>query len=240
MCRIEEGDRARTRARARARNPEGEERSSTSLFRARARARVRARSSSYFMAIVILLVLAGCHYRFEDQVCEERRVSLTIPYVQGDTDGMLTDELTRQCAQSGLFECVQNGGEYTLKVKMIADSNNRIGYRYDRNAQTGQVKKNLIPVEYRRSVLAEVTFIRSCSEEVIFGPEAIFADGEFDSVNPSVLDDLTFVNPLGIREKIIQFSLGQLDSEEGGTDNVRVPLYRQLAQSIVDGMINHL
>ncbi len=173
-------------------------------------------------------------------MCEEGGVSLTIPYVQGDTDGMLTDALTRQCAESGLFECVQNGGEYILCVRMIGDTNHRIGYRYDRNDQTGQIKKNLIPVEYRRSVLAEVTLIRSSTDEVIFGPEAIFADGEFDSVNPSVLDDLTFINPLGFREKVIQFSLGQLDSEEGGTDNVRIPLYRQLAQSIVDGIINHL
>ncbi len=185
-------------------------------------------------------MLSGCGYRFEGCPSNEDPITLTIPYVPGDNDGLFTEELVRQFSSSGLFECVRDGGEYILKVAITKDTNTRIGFRYDQDDTTGALKKNIIPDEFRRSIVAEVTLVKSSTDEIVFGPETVIGSSEFDCVNPSAVTDLTFVNPLGVREKVIQFSLGQLDSVEGAQDNAGIPLYRGLAQSIVDGIINSL
>ncbi len=194
----------------------------------------------YKWLFALPLLFGGCGYRFDGEATEEGRITLSIPYVNGDPDGLLTDELIRQCSASGVFEYMRDGGEYSLQVNVVKDENHRIGFRYDRNDTTGAVKSNLIPIEFRRVVAAEVMFVHCPTGEIAFGPEVVTGSGEYDTVNPSAVTDLTFINPLGVREKVIQFSLGQLDTPEGGQDNVRVPLYRDLAQIIVDGIVNTL
>jgi hypothetical protein len=51
--------------------------------------------------------------------------------------------------------------------------------------------------------------------------------------------DLSFVDPHHQLLSINTFSLGQLDSVEGAQDDVLTPLYRCLAQKIVDGILQH-
>jgi hypothetical protein len=194
-----------------------------------------------FLLLFTLLVLASsCGYQFEGSPESKTLTTITVPYVQGDAEGKLTTELIHQLGSSGYFVCVQNGGEWILNVVISADSQEKIGYRYDRHGPEGKRRKRLVATENRRILAAHVSVIKSSTDELLIEPTLVSSDAEFDYINPDSIRDLTFVNSSGTTKRTLNFSLGQLDSIEGATDDVSTPLYRHLAQKIVDAIINQL
>jgi hypothetical protein len=191
--------------------------------------------SSIFLTVSLLL-FSSCGYHMDGSEDFEGRRTVTVPYVVGDSAGQLTNELIRQLSVSGVFECVQNSGQYILKVIVFSDGSDRIGFRYDRK-NDGKLKKNLMPVEGRRTISAEVTLVNSATEEIEIGPVIVTADADYDYIDSNDLYEVAMVNSKGKVQSTISFSLGQLDSIEGAQDDVAVPLYRHLAQKIVDGII---
>ena len=194
--------------------------------------------SSNFLLISILIFLSSCGYHIDGPASSEDRMTISVPYVVGDSAGQLTNELVKQLSTSGTFECVQNYGQYTLKVIVFSDGSDRIGYRYDRNKRTLKVKKNLMPVEGRRTISAEVTLVNTSTDEIEIGPVIVTADADYDYINSDDVDEISFTNSQNKPQSTISFSLGQLDSIEGAQDDVSIPLYRHLSQKIVDGIIS--
>jgi hypothetical protein len=189
------------------------------------------------LALFVFLQLTGC-YHMDGPGRNESLTSISIPYVQGDASGQLTNELVKQISGSGAFCYEQNGGQLLLKVKVITDGSEKIGYRYDRHGPEGKREKRLMPVEGRRLINAEVSLIRASTEEILVGPIFVKADADYDYYDPDSIRDLTVVNKFGPPQAVINFSLGQLDSIEGAVDDVAVPLYRHLAQHILDGIMS--
>lgn len=187
---------------------------------------------------VILLLAAGCSYSFEEEETTFRGKTVSVPYVEGDFEGKLTDELIRQLAASGEFTPVQTHGDYTLKVKVISNVNEKIGYRHHRDDTTGRIRKRLMPTEDRRIITTEVTLIDESIGEIIIGPEIVEGTAEYDYVDPDSIRELSFIGPNGKKQVVLDFSLGQLDSIEGAQDDVNVPLFRHLSQKIIDGILN--
>lgn len=193
------------------------------------------------MRILILfgaLLLASCGYRFDGPRYSSERPTISIPYVEGDLGGQLTDELIRQIAASGFFEYRKEGGQLLLKVKVLSNNFQKIGYRFDRDDTTGHLRKNLFAAEERDTMAVEVTLMRAYSDEVLVGPATVQASAEYDYVDSSSLQDLSFINSFGKRVTVINFSLGQLDTVEGAEDDAATPLFKHLAQKIVDGIIH--
>ncbi len=184
------------------------------------------------------ICVSACGYRFDGASNLDAQSTLSIPFVQGDSAGQLTNELTKLMSSSGTFKCVQNGGRYTLKVVVLSDGSERIGFRYDREGKNNKRRKDLIAVENRRTIVAEVNLIDSLTQEVILGPEIVRADADYDYANPNSIRDLRFITPTGTSQAIVDFSLGQLDSIEGAQDAATTPLYSHLAQKIVDGIVS--
>jgi hypothetical protein len=188
------------------------------------------------VACVFFLMLASCGYHFEDEEYEaEMRRTISVPYIQGDVQGQLTNEVIRQISHAGCYEYVREGGALTLKIEIVADSTNKIGYRYDRNEQTCVRSKNIQPVESRREVTVEVSLIDEASMIDIVKPTLVRSTSEYDFVGTHSLCDLSFINN-GRRVTVESFSLGQLDSVEGAQDDTLTPLYRELARKIVTGI----
>jgi Lipopolysaccharide-assembly len=183
----------------------------------------------------MVIVLSACGYRAEGGR-SGHVTTITVPYVQGDAEGELTDQLIKQLSASGRFEVVQRGGCLCLNVSLIDNSSERIGYQYSRDDTKRKLHKNLLATENRRLVTAEVTLVNTVSEEILLGPSLVKASAEYDYIDSGSLRDLTFINSQGKKEKTLTFSLGQLDSIEGAQDDAAVPLYRALAQKIVDGV----
>jgi hypothetical protein len=151
--------------------------------------------------------------------------------VRGDEEGFLTNALISALDRTGLYDYVNSGGDLELKVSIVGDSEEVIGYRYDRS-HSGHIEQNLFETENRRHVAAEITLYRGSEETPILGPLVVTASAEFDYIDVSSLRELAFIGPHGKTEKVIDFSQGQLDSIEGGEDNVLNPLYNQLARRI--------
>lgn len=190
-----------------------------------------------YTTVLCLFLLSGCGYHFEGTEKQASTVTISVPYIKGDPEGELNKELIHALSSSGQFDCVHSGGMFILEAAIIADSDSRIGYRFDRNPTTGKLRDNIIGTENRRALSIEVKLINAYTQEIVAGPQLITAHADYDYVDSNSVRDLTFVGPHGSAQTVIQFSLGQLDSVEGAHDDSAKPIYQILAQKIVDGLI---
>lgn len=195
------------------------------------------RKGAFF--ICLTFVVSSCGYHFSQSSSDsDLTYSISVPYIQGDPDAYLNNELASQLANSGRFHCVQSGGDFTLQVVLLSDTNERIGYRYDRDDVTGKRKSNILGIENRRNIIAEVTLFNASTSEVVYGPAKIKAWADYDYVDSGSPRDLnTFIAP-GKTEPTIRFSLGQLDTVEGAHDDASLPAYRHLARQVVQSLLN--
>jgi len=200
---------------------------------------MRARSpfiSNVFLAL-LLLSISSCGYRFSARHTSGK-IAIAVPYVEGDQSGHLTRELIRQLSGSGHFQVVCKGEKLVLHATLLQDEQARIGFRFDRDPQSGKRLSNLVGVENRRSMTAEVSLVNTITGKTLLGPEQIQAHTDFDYINSDSPWELAFRNPEGEKQKVINFSLGQLDSIEGAQDAATAPLFSMLAQKIVEGIIS--
>ena len=183
-----------------------------------------------FLTLFFLCVLCGCGYHCKGSYSD---TSVSVPYVKGDSEGALTSQIIRQLSSSGQFQYSPSEGILILQVAIVSDKNEKIDYRYGRDNTTGDLTDHLYPTENRRTLSAEVVLLYAGSEEILFGPEIITAITEYDYVDVGSARDLSFVDPQGRRQIVLDFSQGQLDSIEGAQDDSLTPLYRKLAENIV-------
>jgi hypothetical protein len=187
----------------------------------------------------LVTLVTGCNYRFEGkQSSVFSGTTISVPYIKGDFKGMLTDEVIRQLAASGQFTPVQSDGALLLKVTILSNSNQKIGYRHHRDDTTGRIRKRLMPTEDRCTITAEVMLFDEITDTLLIGPEVVSASGEYDYVDPDSIRELAFIDAQGRERVVLDFSLGQLDSIEGAQDDVAAPVFRALAQKIIDGILN--
>jgi hypothetical protein len=179
-----------------------------------------------------LLMLVSCGYRAANS---EEKKTISVPYIEGDQQGQLTAEVIRQLQETGYYDFVRRGGDLVLKAVIVGDQKETIGFSYDRKGQSGKIEKNLMATENRRNLTVEIQLLEG--DKVILGPLKITAAGEFDYVDVNSLQALSFINDRGRREKVVNFSLGQLDSIEGAEDNVLTPTYRGLARKIAAALV---
>ena len=182
----------------------------------------------------LLLALTACGYRFDGG----DKIAVSVPYVVGDQEGQLTNSLIWAIARTPAFRYTQGEGDWTLKAKVVDTTNDRIGFQYDRNPKTGDLRSNVVGHENRKSVTVEVRVINSTTGKLILGPQKVKAEADYDYIDPNSLQDVSFINPAtGLRETSIAFSLGQLDSVGAAGEEATVPIYQSLARKIVDGMM---
>jgi hypothetical protein len=184
----------------------------------------------------LLCSSCGYHYTAYEGAYSGGGPSISIPYIHGDPEAILNNELAFALASSGEFKVEQSGGDLCLEVALISDTNDRVGFRYDRDNPDGHLERNLLGVENRRTIIAEVTLTKSSTGKKIVSAETVTASVVYDYTDPGSPRDLLFseVDP------IIQFSLGQLDSFEGALDDSSRSIFRQLSQKIAMGLIGYL
>lgn len=190
--------------------------------------------NEFFLIILSLLFLTACGYRME----RGEKVSISVPYVIGDHEGALTEALARAISRTANFQYAKDDGDWILQAKITKVNNDRIGYRYDRDDESGKRRDNIVGVENRKEILVEVSVVDAATDRLIAGPQVIKAYADYDYVDPNSLRDLSFIDPAtGTRVTSIAFSLGQLDSVGSAGEDAIYPVYRILAQKIVDGLI---
>jgi hypothetical protein len=181
-----------------------------------------------------LLLFSSCGYHIDG----EDAISVSVPYVIGDYEGELTDALTSALSQSANFRFTNGQGDWILKAKILRATNDRIGYRYDRDPKSGKLRDNVIGIENRKGITVEVQVIDAYTGKQVLGPQVIKASSDYDYTDSNSLQDLSFIDPkAGHRITSIDFSLGQLDSVGSAGEDAIYPIYKRLAQRIIDGMI---
>lgn len=183
----------------------------------------------YAVLVLCVLLLAGCGYRFSNASSLDG--SIAVPFVEGDEGGVLTSALINKLVLCG-FSYDPSEFSYTLKVQILSDSNEHIGYQYDVNDEDTSLIKRLVPNEGRRKIRAKVEVLNSAKTTVI-GPFEVEATADYDFVNSDSLQDLSFINADGERDSILSYSLGQLDSRDGARDASFSPVFKALSEKIV-------
>jgi len=191
------------------------------------------------VALAIAIIFSSCGYHFTPSTYQGESVSISIPYIQGDPEAVLNDELANVLSSSGRFTCVQSGGDLMLQVVILSDANDRVGYRYDRDTVSGARKPNILSIENRRNLTTQVTLYDAHSGEVLFGPLPIKASVDYDYVDYGSPDDLSTTTPYGT-VPTIRYSYGQLNTVEGAHDDASPNMYRGISQKIMQSIINKL
>lgn len=187
-------------------------------------------------ALVLFLIFisfSSCRYSLGGG----ERIAISVPYVVGDFEGELTDSLIWAIARTPSFKYCHGEGNWILTAKILGTDNERIGYRYDQDEKTKVLKNNLLGIENRKTITVEITVTSSATGEKIIGPQVIKASADYDYADPNSLADLSFENFNGKRATAIDFSLGQLDTVGSAGEDAIYPIYRRLAQKIVEGML---
>lgn len=174
--------------------------------------------------LIAIFFLTGCGYTLNTIPSRAEAPTISVPYVEGDRDGKLTEAIIHEISISGEYVYRTFGGEWILQAKIIDDSYENIGYRYDQSKKC-KLKHYLIPVELREGVLLEVQLVSSCNEAVRLGPTRLLAELDFDH------DYYT------IRDGVNIFSLGQLTDIDSAEDAAKTPLYQKLAEKVVSWLI---
>ena len=172
--------------------------------------------------LTLLLLLTSCGYKL-DPLFEEVP-TITVPYVVGDIEGELTAAIVKEISSTGRYAYRSSGGDFILLVRIIDEYTENIGFRYDRH-RTGKLKKEIIPVEGRSIILAEVELVSSACSETVKGPIRLQASVDYDH------DYYT------IRNKDNVFSLGQVSDVDAAEEAAETPLYQKLAEKIADYLI---
>lgn len=183
----------------------------------------------YLLGLICLasinLTLTSCHYHFGRGETAHNYSSISVPYIEGDQKGQLTAEIIKKIATSGAFHYADEGGTLILKVKLLGFEEENINYCYDRKRR-GKQKKSIIPIETRVNATAEVHLIDGATGLKVRGPVCISANTEFDHTYYATRNDINI------------FSLGQINDIDAAREAAMDPLNRNLANAIVDYIIN--
>lgn len=174
-----------------------------------------------FLIILAQGLLSSCGYHC---FYPEKRSTISIPYITGDLQGQLTIELTQQIQELGFCRIQFNNGDFILKVRLIEDKDEIIGYRYGDDFH-GKDKK-LVADENRKKLTAEVVLIENSTGKTTLGPLYVNSSATYDYVDVQI--------PIYRKSALnsLSFSLGQLDSIEGAQDAAFRLVCQQLAKKI--------
>ena len=184
------------------------------------------------------MCLTGCGYRWQSQNLLDLPPTISVPYVLGDADGSFTAELIRAITISGIGEVRQWKSQYRLEVAIAAAEGQTIGYRRDRQQISGESKKNLVSSERRKTLVVQASLYESETGKIASGPFRIEGCVDFDYVDGDSIQDLVFIGPNGVRQVVLPFSLGQLESSEAAEEAAMRPLNVQIAKKIVDAIFS--
>jgi hypothetical protein len=180
--------------------------------------------------------LCGCGYSVQGSSTSNQALMVSIPLIHEDDDGILRNCLAREISETGKYRYSSSDTLNELVIKFENEYVDTIGYEWDVNAATGVNLNRLYPDEGRKTVVALVTLLDSKTKKPIVEPFKVSASANYDFVNPVALKDIEFQDMWGQKQTTLQYSLGQLDSEEGARSVSHHPLYQELAKKIVEGL----
>lgn len=168
-----------------------------------------------------LLILTSCGYHLGTGSLASRYETITIPYVVGDSQGIMTKALIEKVSTQSMLHYANTDGDLLLKVCMSGPKSRNIGFRY-----APKNPKVVVANEGRLTQTATVTLVDCESNCTVLGPVEVTATFDYDFES-----DFGTINQHA-------FSLGQLEMDSLAKDAATPALYNLLAEKIVDYVNN--
>lgn len=176
--------------------------------------------------MLFILSLTSCGYKsLSSQGTLSQYKTISVPYVQGDTNGELTAVLAQTLVESGEWKYKTFDGDLTLEVKVIDTKVEDIGYNRFFN-QNNRIQRWMTPNEQRLSILVEVNVIDESTGKVVLGPKHLSSSVRYD-FDPEFNED-----------NLVGFSLAQYNYVDNARRIATVPLNQRLSKVIVDYLAN--
>lgn len=169
----------------------------------------------------LLFFLCSCGYHFNSSQHETRvHKTISVPYIEGDTDGQLTSTLIQVLNSSSALKYQPDESDLVLKVSLVGTKSEEVGY--NQAVQNGQSLKWLVPNESKQSACVTVEVIDTKANKVILGPKHL-SSSVYYTYDPNFNVD-----------NLVRFSLAQYNFQEISARIAKAPLDTRLAKTIVN------
>lgn len=187
-----------------------------------------------FLGLAICFCLTSCGYRLVSS--QDQKIAFTIRSIPGDTDGLFLQTLIKTSEAFSSLKYRPFSAPLHLQVKMIGIETDHIGFRYQTEDGSGAVIHRLSPTEGQHRCIVEVA-VYDANYKPKLTPRVLEASIEYDFVDSKSYHDLTFTDSAGQLQTVLNYSLGQLDSEEAATLGSKERLYQKLSEEILSYLL---
>jgi len=182
------------------------------------------------------IALSSCGYQGVYSLGKDDLIPVSIPLIYADDNGILRENLAHAISNTGRYFYKSSNARYQLVVKILNDKTEKVSYIWDQDPISGEILNRLYPSEGRRLIKALVSFKDTELDKCVVEPFEVSTFVDFDFVNPTVLKNIQFQDVFGETQSVLQYSLGQLDSEEGAKSESYYPIYKELTEKIIQGI----
>lgn len=173
-----------------------------------------------WLAGFILLTFTACGYQVGDNGLLSSYKTVSVPYIQGDVTGALTTAVIDEISSLGSTAYVLSSADLELKMEVKESRSENTGYQFPKDVSEDN---RLVASQKREEMLLSIELVDTRTGEALFPTHYLTAGTEYSFL------------PIGrAEENILQFSLGQLDSQEGAMDFSSLNLNQQMAQKVVE------
>ena len=162
------------------------------------------------LVLAALFVFSGCQYQF---VQPKNQPTLELSFKGAYTSAAFEEEMRLELQRATGYRVVHSNGRYLVEITLDQQRKETIGFLHDRQPLTGEILDRLFPNEGRAVLGAKITLIDKHDLKSIFENRRLFASADFDFTNPNTLRDTLYDN-----QPLVEYSLGQFDSEYGSYD----------------------
>lgn len=174
--------------------------------------------------VITLAIFSGCQYQFVQQ---KNQPTLELSFRGAHTAGDFEEEMRLELLRSTGYRVVPANGRYIVDIFVDQVRKETIGFLHDRQPLSGEILDRLFPNEGRAVLGAKITIIDKHDLNSIFDTKRLFASADFDFTNPNTLRDTFYAN-----RPLVEYSLGQFDSEYGAYDVANALARKKLAKQL--------
>ncbi|MFZ4772403.1 MAG: hypothetical protein ACOYK9_00220 [Chlamydiia bacterium] len=184
----------------------------------------RIQKFSSFALIGALVLSLGCQYHLVNP-SENPKIELSF---KGDqVPPAFKDEVVLAIKRFTGYRVVNGGGQYVVEVDLGAMSRDNIGFLYDREPLSGALINRLFPNEGRLTMKAKISIVDKEPANRMIEHMSLSVSSDYDFTNPNTLHDTQYAGVL-----LVEYSLGQFDSEDGAYDIALPLVQKKLAQQV--------
>jgi hypothetical protein len=184
----------------------------------------RIKSSIDRIYFILLVFLLGCNYRL---VTTDNQPKVEVTFKGPYSSPVLEEELAIALKRATGMQLVATGGRYQIEIDVDSFRKDNIGYLYDREPLTSQLINRLFPNEGRVTLGAKISIVDKHQLNRMIEHMHLLATSDYDFTNPNTLRDTLYDN-----QPLVEYSLGQFDSEDGAFDVASDLVQKKLAKQL--------